>query len=149
MLDRWVRSSLLAIALVLVGVFGIAFWLNPYDENGNARRGETHLQIGLPPCTFRVLTGIPCPSCGMTTSFALLVRGDVENSMRANAVGTLLATFCLALIPWSVACVICRRSFLVVSFERPLLWLVVIFVVLLLARWLIVLGLAWWTGTPM
>ena len=50
---------------------------------------ETHRQLGLPPCTFKEMTGLPCPSCGMTSSFALLVRGDVMNSLRANAVGTL------------------------------------------------------------
>ena len=33
----------------------------------------THQQLGLPPCNFVTLTGYPCPACGMTTSFALLV----------------------------------------------------------------------------
>src|SRR5438094_461820 len=90
-LTGWVRAVLLAIAIGLVSVFGIAAWLNPYDEAGRARRSETHLQIGLPACSFRALTGVPCPSCGMTTSFALLMHGDLANSLRANAVGTLLA----------------------------------------------------------
>ena len=31
----------------------------------------------MPPCNFVLMTGKPCPSCGMTTSFALLVRGDI------------------------------------------------------------------------
>src|SRR5947208_1542702 len=95
-LGHWVRGSLLAIAAGLALVFGIAAWLNPYDELGLPRRMGTHLQMGLPPCTFREMTGVPCPSCGMTTSFALLMHGDVVNSLRANAVGTLLALFCLA-----------------------------------------------------
>jgi hypothetical protein len=146
--DGWVRRALLAIALGLLVVFGIAAWLNPYDENGEPRRKETHLQLGLPPCTFSRVTGVPCPSCGMTTSFALLVHGDVLNSLRANAVGTLLAGFCLLIIPWSLACSLWRRSFFILSFERALTWIVIVFVSLLLARWVIVLGLAWWFATP-
>src|SRR5438132_6029980 len=73
-MSRWVRGTLVGMALGLVLVFAVAGWLDPY-ENGRARRLETHMQLGLPPCNFRILTGLPCPSCGMTTSFALLVRG--------------------------------------------------------------------------
>jgi hypothetical protein len=145
-LSRRVRGALLAIALGLVAVFGIAAWLNPYDVEGKARRSETHLQLGLPPCTFRSLTGMPCPSCGMTTSFALLIHGDLENSLRANAVGTLLALFGLAVIPWGLASVLCKRPLFIVSLERAAIWIVVIFVVLLLIRWFVVVGLTWWNG---
>ena len=142
-LSRWVRGCLLAIVFGLVTVFSIAAWLNPYDEAGRARRSETHLQIGLPPCTFRSLTGVPCPSCGLTTSFALLMHGDLVNSLRANAVGTLLALFGLAVIPWSVASVLRQRPLFIASLERAATWTVVVFVALLLTRWLAVAGLAW------
>ena len=145
-LSRPVRGVLFGIAAGLVAVFAIAGWLNPYDASGRPRRMETHLQLGLPPCTFRVVTGVPCPSCGMTTSFALLVRGDVGNSLRANAVGTLLAGFCLALIPWCLVCALWGRPFGVVALDRALTWVAVVFVALLLARWLVVLGLGWWNG---
>jgi hypothetical protein len=140
-LEGWVRVALAAIAAGLVVVFGIALWLQPYDAEGQPLRMETHRQMGLPPCTFYTVTGLPCPSCGMTTSFALLVRGDLWNSMKANAVGTLLATFWLALLPWSVVCAIRGRLFLVGSLERALTVAVLAFLVLLLVRWVIVLGL--------
>ena len=103
-LTSWVRGTLLGIAIGLTAVFGIAAWLSPYGNDGQPLRMETHRQMGLPPCTFKLLTGVPCPSCGMTTSFALLIRGDVWNSLKANAVGTLLAAFCLALVPWCLIC---------------------------------------------
>jgi Protein of unknown function (DUF2752) len=134
------------LALGLVIVFSIARWLNPY-ENGEARRLETHLQLGLPPCNFRLLTGLPCPSCGMTTSFSLLMHGDWRNSLRANAVGTLLALFWLGLIPWSLASAWRGRCLFIVSLERALTWTVMIFLTLLLVRWAIVLGLRWATGS--
>jgi hypothetical protein len=148
-MNRGVRGILLGMALVFVAVFAVALWLNPYDEQGAPRRMGTHLQLGLPPCTFRLVTGVPCPSCGMTTSFALLMHGDIANSLRANAVGTLLALFCLALIPWSLASALLRRYFLIASLDRALMWAVVVFVVLLLSRWFILIGLAWWTGTKL
>jgi hypothetical protein len=94
-----------------------------------------------------MMTGVPCPSCGMTTSFALLVRGDVENSLRANAVGTLLAAFGLVLVPWSLASVARGRLLIIRSLERALTWTVVVFVALMLIRWAIVLAVGWRNGS--
>src|SRR5437016_1117396 len=81
-MSLWVRGSLICLAAFMTLVFGIAVYLDPYirDESGRiveARRQETHRGLGLPPCTFYEQTRLPCPSCGMTTSFALLIRGDV------------------------------------------------------------------------
>src|SRR5437764_341397 len=106
----WVRGTLVGLALGLSAVFAVAIWLRPYDDDGQPLRMEAHRQLGLPPCTFYTLTKVPCPSCGMTTSFALFVRGDVWNSLRANAAGTLLAIFCLLLIPWSIASLVRGRT---------------------------------------
>jgi hypothetical protein len=139
-LTGWVRGGLVGIALGLVMVFVIAWRLDPYQEDGTPRRMETHRQLGLPPCTFYLMTNLPCPSCGMTTSFALLMHGDLWNSLQANAVGTLLALFGLAFIPWALACAVCGRTFFVISLERTLIVLIVTFLSLLLLRWAIVLG---------
>lgn len=143
-----VRGLLVGVALGLVGVFVVAGWIQPYNADGSAQRMATHRQMGLPPCTFFVLTGLPCPSCGMTTSFALLVRGDVVASLRANAVGALLALFCLLLIPWCLASIACGRTLFIVSMERALTWIVLVFLALLMFRWAVVLAWAWWTKTP-
>jgi hypothetical protein len=143
----WVRGTLIGIALTLCAVFAVAIWLNPYNDDGSPRTMATHRQMGLPPCTFFNTTGVPCPSCGMTTSFALLMHGDVRNSLRANAVGTLLAGFCLLLIPWCLASAVMQRTLFVRSMERALTLLVLSFLTLMLLRWGIVLGWAWWTGT--
>jgi hypothetical protein len=140
----WVRGTLAGLALGLTLVFGIALWLNPYGSDGTARRMETHRQLGLPPCTFYKVTRVPCPSCGMTTSFALLVRGDVGNSLRANAVGTLLALFGLALIPWSVIAALTGRTLFVRSLERAVTISVLVFLALMLLRWAVVIGTGWW-----
>jgi hypothetical protein len=140
----WVRGGLLAIAVGLIAVFSIAIWLKPYDADGKPLAMGSHQQLGLPPCTFQWSTGLPCPSCGMTTSFALLMHGDVWNSLKANAVGTLLAICCLLLIPWCIASALLKRPVLIVSIERAMTWLVVGLLTLMLFRWVIVLVLIWW-----
>ena len=142
-LTGWVRGTLVGMVLGLVAVFAIALWLNPYDEDGTPRRMETHTKLGLPPCTFKTVTGLPCPSCGMTTSFALLVRGDLGNSLRANFVGTLLALLWFALIPWGIGSLARGRPLFILSMERATTRLVIFFLTLLLLRWAIVLGMRW------
>lgn len=143
-LAGWVRGILVGIVLGLVAVFIIAWKLDPYQDDGSPLRMETHRQLGLPPCTFYLMTEYPCPSCGMTTSFALLMHGDVWNSLRANFVGMLLAAFLLAFIPWAAACALAGRTYFVLSLERAVIAVIAILLTLLLLRWGVVLGLMWW-----
>ena len=51
----------------------------------------THQQLGLPACGFLMITGLPCPTCGMTTAFACTVRGQIWAALNAQAAGFLLA----------------------------------------------------------
>ena len=134
-----VRVALVLVFVVLAGVVGLSVWLDPYDGEGRPRTMETHTQLGLPPCTFKVLTGKPCPSCGLTTSIALLAHGDPVNSVRANWVGTLMALFGLAVLPWAAACLVRGRLLGVRSLERALTWAVAFFLALLLLRWAVLL----------
>ncbi len=52
----------------------------------------THAALGMPPCTFPMLTGYPCPTCGMTTSFAYFARGRLLASFHAQPAGFAFAT---------------------------------------------------------
>lgn len=142
----WVRGLLLAVVAGVGVVFAIAYYLNPYRDDGTARRMATHQQLGLPPCTFVDVTGIPCPACGMTTSFALLVRGDVANSLRANWVGTLLATFCALVVPWAVVSIVRGRPVAVRSLDRAVISVIITLLALMFLRWgvVVVLALTGW-----
>jgi hypothetical protein len=127
------------MAAVVCIVFAIATQVQPYKADGTAKRQASHTSIGMAPCRFQEMAGMPCPSCGMTTSFALLVRGDVINSMRANWVGTGLAVFCALFVPWCVVSSIRGKYLWVRRLEAPLAFLVGTFTVLMLGRWGVVL----------
>ena len=134
---RIVRLSLLLVGTALAGVFAVAFYLNPYAPDGTPRTMATHTQLGMPPCNFVVMTGKPCPACGMTTSFALLVRGDVPASLRANWAGTLIAGLWALTLVWAVAGGIAGRALFVPRGKGELYLTVSVGVVLtlMLGRW--------------
>jgi hypothetical protein len=137
----FVRSALLAVAAVLAAVFVVALRINPYDEDGRPLSMGTHTQLGMLPCNFVVMTGKPCPACGMTTSFALLVRGDVGASLRANWVGTAIAVIWAGLLVWAVASGVRGKPLFVPRGRGELITtvLVGIVVALMLTRWAVVL----------
>lgn len=135
----WVRGILLAFTAGLIAIFAFAVWINPYDEDGRPLTMGAHQRLGMPPCEFVVIFKKPCPSCGLTTSFSLLMHGDLVGSMRANSVGTAMALFGLALIPWSLLIALRGRYVWVRSIERASLWAAGVFFCLLLIRWAIVI----------
>jgi uncharacterized protein DUF2752 len=51
----------------------------------------SHTGLGLQRCQFLDRTGIPCLSCGYTTSFTWFVRGNVAASVYVQPMGALLA----------------------------------------------------------
>jgi hypothetical protein len=138
----WVRVTLLLMAAGFVTVFAIALWLKPYSPDGRPLRMATHTQLGLPECNMVLMTGKPCPACGLTTSFALLMHGDLPASIQANWVGTVMAGYWLVLIPWAVFSAIRGHLLGVRSGEALLTWSVGVFLALMLVRWVIVL----WRG---
>ncbi|MBV8269587.1 MAG: DUF2752 domain-containing protein [Planctomycetaceae bacterium] len=126
------RRALVLAALGLVGVLGVARQLEP-DPRGFG----THTQLGLAPCAFALVTGHPCPTCGMTTSFAWFARGRFDRSWRANPAGSVLALTCVALIPWLLAGAARGRPPGFRSLDRPLIGLVVATVALSLVSWIL------------
>lgn len=76
---RWVAALVLAGC---VAVYGVAAWVRP-DPRGYG----THEQFGTGPCGFVVVTGYPCPTCGMTTAFAYVVRGRWGRAFLAQPAG--------------------------------------------------------------
>lgn len=88
------RIVLAAASAVAAAMLALALAIAP-DPRGHS----THERLGLPPCGLLVVTGVPCPSCGMTTAFAHAARLEVLAAARAQPVGLLfaLATAALAI----------------------------------------------------
>lgn len=99
------RERRLAAGFASAGlaVFLVAAILNPYDDSGRPRSRGTHRQLGLPACSLERLTGVGCPSCGMTTTFALLMHGDPVAAWRTNWAGCVIAGLTLLGTGWFVA----------------------------------------------
>ena len=74
------------VALAAGAVLVLAAWFQPSSDGHG-----THTQLGLPPCGWVVGLGIPCPSCGMTTSFAHAADGNALGAFKAQPAGALLA----------------------------------------------------------
>ena len=111
-------------------LFGVALALTP-DQRGYG----THEQLGLPPYSFKSAFGYPCPHCGMTTSFSLLVRGRLGAAAQANPSGILLGSLLILLVPWSFGT--CWTGRWLVT-NDPLLWFVrgsVSYVVVTIVLW--------------
>lgn len=126
------RLFLGLIGCSLLSLFVIASCLTP-DRQGYG----THQQLGLPPCSIRTLFEIPCPTCGMTTSFAHFVRGDLVGACRVNPAGLLVACACFLLIPWSLAGVIRARLLWVSAPIEAALTLLSLLVGVSLLTWII------------
>ena len=94
-LPSHLRLLLALTAGALAVPLAVAVWTEP-DPRGYG----THEHLGFAPCTFRVLFNRPCPSCGMTTSWACVAHGQLVPALRANAGGTMLAMAALLAVPW-------------------------------------------------
>lgn len=92
-----------------------------------------HLPITV--CTFKRLTGLPCPSCGSTRALAALARLDLGAAFALNPGATLAA---LLLLAWAVAdlVLLVRRRALTVDVSPGLASVFrVSLVVAVLANW--------------
>lgn len=77
------------LALGCLAVLVVAAWLAPSPSGFG-----THREMGLTECAFLARTGLPCPACGMTTSFSWFVRWNLAASLYVQPMGTVLAVWC-------------------------------------------------------
>jgi hypothetical protein len=110
-----------ALAAAGVAALGIACLANPAS-----------IESGPVLCPFRLVTGLPCPGCGLTRSWVYIAHGDFGEAIRANAFGYLTMGAAIALIIVVATAVLLGRpipSLSPVARSRPFLlavggWLV-------------------------
>lgn len=89
----------------------------------------------LPLCPFLVLTGLPCPLCGGTRSFAAMWGGDVGRAARLHPLVPLLFPLTLAVCAYALWAVLSARSIRINLSARAQRWVTVIGVCALAASW--------------
>ncbi len=92
------RTMLATASLVLIALLATAATLTP-----SSRGFGTHAQLGLGECFVVRQWGVRCPSCGMTTSWARLLHGDLAGAAAANAGGLVMCLLGIAAVPWLLA----------------------------------------------
>jgi len=87
------RLAWLVVAVTCAVALGTARYLPP-DPRGHG----THEALGMPPCSFMLISGIPCPTCGMTTAFSLVMHGRPWAALIAQPAGFVLCIGTFALM---------------------------------------------------
>ncbi len=119
--DRNLRPT--ARVLLLIGGVGLAGLLLTARLLQPSSDGfGTHRQLGMPACSLVAILGVRCPSCGMTTSWAHLTRGQLPAAMRANTGGAMLALVAMLAAPWLIVSATIGRWWL----GKPAAWVVVV-----------------------
>ena len=93
----WVASALLVL-------------LTARSLQPSASGFGTHTQLGLPGCFFLRWVGVPCPACGLTTSFSLLAQGSLRAGVACHPVGAALFTLTCLSIPFGVSALLADVS---------------------------------------
>ena len=79
--------------LPAVLVLALARWLTP-DPAGVG----THIQLGLEPCAFMQWLELPCPMCGMTTTFSLMAHLRPIDALINQPFGVILFTMTVSAV---------------------------------------------------
>jgi len=59
---------------------------------------DNHLETAQSLCPFKMLTGFPCPGCGITKSMVYCYEGDIIKSLYYHILGPFVIVFCIATI---------------------------------------------------
>lgn len=136
------RAVAVVVSVGCGALLAVAAWMTP-----DARGLGTHQQLGFPPCTMVVLTGYPCPTCGMTTAFAHTVRGELISAFKAQPAGLILALAVIVVAAVSLGVVITGKVWKVNWYRISPTWITLAVMGVLLGGWLYKVLVGIMTGT--
>jgi hypothetical protein len=92
-------------------------------------------------CIIKNATGFPCPSCGTTRAFALLLKGQLIESVLVNPFGILVAIIMIIFPIWVLMDVVLKNeTFLKVYKKSEVIirkpWLAIVLLFLVLLNWI-------------
>lgn len=128
---------------VSLGVLGlVAGFATAGLLRANPSGQGTHTQLGLPPCAAKLLLGVPCPSCGMTTSLTYFTQLRWRQSFATHPIGPVVGLASLAAIVLGTIAAVRGRWTFRLGRHRPgplataaaAIWIIN---GLLLARWVV------------
>ncbi len=130
------------IAVLVVGLAVTLVWLL-VQVDPDPRGHGTHERLGMPPCSWPIVYGKPCPTCGVTTAATWLVHLHPLRALATQPFGALLAAAGLYVAVVALLS-LCRRESMV---ARIALWPVGTITIVTIASFLC--GWAWtWLTWP-
>ena len=139
-LTPWTDRTLAAVVAIAASIgYGALRRVQP-DPRGHG----THEAFGMEACSWPVVYGAPCPTCGCTTAACLLVHGRIVDAFVTQPFGAAFAALGLLAGAHAMLCLLRGRSFADVIVRWPFWRVVGGGALLLLASW----GYTWLTWQP-
>jgi len=99
------RLAQAGVLIVLAAALALGLALEP-SPTGTG----THTVLGLPQCGMLAMTGRPCPTCGVTTSFVLAAHGRFYDALVNQPFGLICFLLVVAGMLVTVATLVTGRS---------------------------------------
>jgi hypothetical protein len=101
----------------------VPFFLIFFNQN-------THIETDQSLCPLKMLSGFPCPGCGITKSLVYFYEGDLQKSLYYHILGPFVIAFCLAtIVVLSAELVTQKEYFTKLLFNKKLAYGLAIFLV--------------------
>lgn len=98
------------IQIQIFGIIGatitliVPFFLIFFNQN-------THLEAEQSLCPLKMLSGFPCPGCGITKSLVYFYEGNLQKSLYHHILGPFVVGFCVATIAVLSAELITKKEY--------------------------------------